>query len=95
SITAFRSYCQRAGIEMQPMYGVVIPNDAAVREKNILQPDELKHVMSLDDAADDYIYAYQFFIATGLPIVYPPLTPDRISAVSLSIAILPPLPYPF
>lgn len=66
SITAFRSYCQRSGIEMQPMYGVVIPNDAAVREKNILQPDELKHVMSLDDAADDYIYAYQFFIATGL-----------------------------
>ena len=66
SITAFRSYCQRAGIEVLPVYDITIPDNATVKEKIILQPDELKHVMSLNDKADNYIYAYQFFIVTGL-----------------------------
>ena len=35
---------------------------------------------------------FSILIAIGLPRVTPPLTPERISAVSFSIFILPPLP---
>lgn len=66
SITAFVTYCQKSKIEITPIYDITIPNDAYVRDKNILQPDDLRAVMALDDSHSEYIYAYQFFVLTGL-----------------------------
>lgn len=66
SITAFLNYCADEGIEYQPLRVLKINKNAYVKEKIILQPDEVKQLLSMDESDSLYIYAFQFLAMTGL-----------------------------
>lgn len=76
TIVAFLHFAKRARLEVQMLEDgdVVIPNSAAPeKEKNILQPDDIRTLFSNDAITKwgkpviaHYIYAWRMFVATGM-----------------------------
>ena len=72
AITGFVAYCEDAGIEIQPLRSLKVPN-APSNTRKILQPDELKTLFGQDTIRDYnrdklcwYIYAWRLMVVTGL-----------------------------
>ena len=72
AITGFVAYCEDAGIEIQPLRNLKVPN-APSNTRKILQPDELKTLFGQDTIRDHnkdklcwYIYAWRLMVVTGL-----------------------------
>ena len=72
-IKSFLRYCRRSRITTYNPEDVTVPKGARSKEKDVLQPDDLKRLFTLDQTIlykkrvfDDYIYAYRFQTTTGL-----------------------------
>lgn len=73
AIMVFHSYAKRRRIKIESPDGIVIPRDAPVGERNILQPDQLKILFSRDWIMNRgkmvpcfFIHAWRFIVLTGL-----------------------------
>lgn len=72
-MTAFIKFCRKKKYVSYIPEEISLPAAASASEKKILQPDELRIIMSSDKSTwrekvitDKYIYAYRFQIVTGL-----------------------------
>ena len=73
SITALYRYAKKKRIPMEKPDDLIIPKDAAVGERNIMQPSDIKKVFETDYIVKYgkqikalYIHAFRFILLTGL-----------------------------
>ena len=73
TITEFAKFCRRLRVSTLNPEFLTIPNGAPVKEKIILQKDDIKILFSSDktiykgrEIEDPFIYAYRFQVLTGL-----------------------------
>lgn len=73
TLIAFVKFCRKRKLTTLFPEDLTIPKGAPVKEKRILQPEDVKKVFSTDTTIlnnkrqfDDYIYAYRFMIVAGL-----------------------------
>lgn len=73
AMTDFFRFVRRQGIALCPPDELIIPKNAAVGERHILQPRSIKTLFTQADTLyrrcrqpDFYIYAYRFLVLTGL-----------------------------
>lgn len=72
-ISIFHSYTENNNITIKPLRKLKIPDDAPVKEKRILQPDDLHTLFTQStitirgkEVECFYIHAFRFFVLTGL-----------------------------
>jgi len=70
---AFLKYCRKSKATTLVLENIVIPRNAPVKEKQILQPDDLNTLFSSDltlykndDIYEPLVYAFRFQVVTGL-----------------------------
>ncbi len=73
SLSAVRKYAARREIELPSTEFLVIPREAPVGERHILQPDDMKKLFEIDYITEygvqrsaHYIHAWRFAVLTGL-----------------------------
>jgi len=73
AITSFYKYAKKSRIPLEYPDDLIIPKDAPVKEKAILQPNDIKKVFNIDyinrygkQKKCFYIHAWRFLIFTGL-----------------------------
>jgi integrase len=73
TITAFCKYAKKSRIPIERSVDLMIPKDAPVKEKHILQPDDFKKLFTIDyinhfgkQEQSHYIYAWRLMALTGL-----------------------------
>lgn len=65
-LTAFLKFCRKCKVTMLIPENLYIPKGAAVHEKGVLQPEDIRKLFSPENESEIFIFAYRFAVVSGL-----------------------------